>query len=658
MMNKKFFWKLTGITLLFSLIFHSCRQESILSQQDEQSKQNEFVINLLNKQDIENKKSLFNKINELKENKFKRSNLFAKNSSIQDSILEGAIIETDKIVEITNGDKVTYTFPVSRTFPNNKVENLVLKKNLDSTYSGVLIQYSLTPQEMQQVSVGQSVNLTSKVKIFRIEQINIAARIQTDTVGCLEITWETGYCASGQHNASNADQCQLASGVPDPSIISIVDTCEPAVPTTDISDGYSPPGGGSSSGGGAGSGSSNTNPYNTYIFMSFDDMYLLCDSNDAQCFQNVADIEMTHNFLSSLGLPGMTLEGYTPIFNLVKSYLISGSQLDLAGKVTLVGNWMRRQDNSTDQKSLSNYKVAHWALQILMEDDTLDYQNFFNRVDALELALEQNPNLLLEMDCDQLQFWQDVAMHQIPQSVINKLENIPNQNGYWSEWNITDLDDGAGARVNMDLFPVKITSLPNKPGTNQKYTPAEFFDFFRKNINLFAEKFIPIEDNNYNIHDTVLWNSSNPLGALIHIEIFPDNGTVVCSGFSTNTWIFSTVKAPLSWSYDGIHPVAGNRAFSFYTDPNDDSITIYTRGVDRLANYWDDDTPIINFLMESAAFKGADNLWHGMQQKLRTHVKDNGGSANIVPSVKNRPNYNKIKKYLKNQAPLSSSGCN
>lgn len=144
-------------------------------------------------------------------------------------------------------------------------------------------------------------------------------------------------------------------------------------------------------------------------------------------------------------------------------------------------------------------------------------------------------------------------MHQIPSSVKSKLQNIKNQTGWWNNWETTDLDQGAGTGINMDLFPITINSLPNKPNTNVKYTPAEFFDFFRKNINLFAEKFTPIEDNYYNIHDTALWNSTNPLGALLHIDINPDDGTVICSGFNSNTWIFTTIKAPFGYAYDGVH---------------------------------------------------------------------------------------------------------
>lgn len=136
-----------------------------------------------------------------------------------------------------------------------------------------------------------------------------------------------------------------------------------------------------------------------------------------------------------------------------------------------------------------------------------------------------------------------------------------------------------------------------------------------------------------------------------------DNGTVVCSGFSSNTWIFSTMQAPLSWSYDGIHPVAGNRVFSYYTNPNDGSITIYTRGVDRFSVVEEDDTPIINLIMETGAFAVADGLWSDMQDKLALHINTNGGNAAPVQPIKNRPNYEGIRKYLRGEVPKSSLGC-
>lgn len=325
------------------------------------------------------------------------------------------------------------------------------------------------------------------------------------------------------------------------------------------------------------------------------------------------------------------------------------------------------QNTNSNETFITKWKkfepILTFADQFLQQNpDALNIEQIFVRIKDLDNALIQNHNLLLNIPCNQLDDWQAVATHQVPQSVKDKMQNIKNQTSWWSKWNITDIDDGQGARLNMDLFPVRISNMPNKPGTNQKYTPAEFFDYFRKNINLFAEKFTPIVDSYYGINDTALWFSDNPLGTLIHITIPGDNGTVICSGVSTNTWVFSTVEAPKGWSYDGIHPVAGNRFFSYYTNPNDGSITIYTRGVDRIStNVVDQGSNInnvVNYLQESTAFYLADQLWKGMQDKLSAYVNSNGGNANKVSETTYRPVYTKIKNYIKGNAPLSSLGCN
>jgi hypothetical protein len=106
-----------------------------------------------------------------------------------------------------------------------------------------------------------------------------------------------------------------------------------------------------------------------------------------------------------------------------------------------------------------------------------------------------------------------------------------------------------------------IETLPNKPGTNIKYTPKKLFDYFRLHINDFAEKFTPVVDINLGVNDIALWNSPNPLGALISIDIpvlgdtVHDDGTVICSGVSSNAWVFTTIRSP----WDHAHPVSGNR---------------------------------------------------------------------------------------------------
>ena len=383
-MKNTIYLKLTSAILLFVLLFNSCRQEGLQIEQEKLANESAFKITLLNSGDFETNKLLKNKIIDLKENRFKTNNsLVGKNSSIQDSILDGAIIETNKIIEITNGEKKTYTFPVSRTYPNNKVENLVLKKNADNTYSGVLIQYTLSAGDKQQASAGQAIDLTSKMKIFQIDQINVTSKIQTNVVGCLEIKWETGYCNSGQH-ASGSDSDCVVGGAPDPSIISISNLCddEPAIATTDYSDGTSIPGGGfggASGAGGGGSGPSSGNPYNTFIFSSTDDDFNPCADDDIQCAIDWSNQVYTINYFNSLGKVGTDLSAYSPIFFYVKSYLTAGSPENiLTERLNYIGNWFKLQDNSTDAKRLDNYKFSHWALRFFMNSDP-KYFNYFQQ---------------------------------------------------------------------------------------------------------------------------------------------------------------------------------------------------------------------------------------------------------------------------------------
>ncbi|MCX8533885.1 hypothetical protein [Chryseobacterium luquanense] len=674
-MKKTTFSKLAGLVILFSMVFQSCRQENLMIDQQQESKNN-YSISVLDGEQLKNKKFLAKEVGNIQKNFFKEINLNGKLTSPQDPLLDGAIIETQKVLEITNGTEKTYTFPISRTYPNSVIENLVLKENSDNTYSGVLMQYSLTKEEKEQYISGQTINLEGKIKTFSINNISLASKGGTYSYydGCWEYIYETHPCAGTEHHGVGAS-CPLA-GTPSQAqpntIIAAINHCGEESGGGGSGGGSTGPGGGGSSpgsgtiGGGSGGGGGSTqptSPYNTFMFISYDDMYLLCSEGDTQCAVNWANMSGTVSFLNSLGRNGMNLSGYTDIFMVVKNYLIannfsSTSQVFLSDRLNVVGNWFRAQDNTTEEKKLNNYKIATWALNLLMEEDTEDVSNFFNRIDALRIALIQNKNLLIDIPCSELDDWQLVAQHNVPQSVKDKLQNIKNQTSWWSNWQITDLDDGASTRINMDVFPIKINSLPNNPNSNQKFTPEEFFNFFRLNLNQFAEKFTPIVDSYYGINDTNLWNSSNPLGSLIHIEIPFDNGTVVCSGFGSKAWVFSTIKAPMSNGYDGVHPVAGNRLFGYYIDPNDSTMYLYTRGVDRVSQVATSSPNLANYLIVASAFYGADQLWTGMQSKVSKYINDNGGSANSLPAKTYRPNYTKVRNYLKGKAAITSLGCN
>lgn len=291
--------------------------------------------------------------------------------------------------------------------------------------------------------------------------------------------------------------------------------------------------------------------------------------------------------------------------------------------------------------------------------DTLDKEDIFNRIKALDLLLIQNPDALLDIQCQELPKWKTVANHPIPQSVKDKLKSI-NDKTHWYDTDATiqSLQGVKGKSVNMDLFEVKIETLPKKPNSNVRYTPKEFFDYFRLNINTFVDpnngSFTPIEDNYYNIHDTKLWNSANPLNVLISIYIpislgVYNNGTVICSGVNSDYWVFTTISSPWDWG----HPVSGNRFFGYRMEGN--TMVLYTRGVDRV------NLPVFNALdaKDNPAFQGADILWTGMQLKVAQFInkRESDGIALIPAAKKHRPDWANIEGYLKGIQTLNSIGC-
>lgn len=216
----------------------------------------------------------------------------------------------------------------------------------------------------------------------------------------------------------------------------------------------------------------------------------------------------------------------------------------------------------------------------------------------------------------------------------------------------------------MDFFPIKITQMPKKSNGIQ-YTQKELFDYIRLNINDFFDElsFTPVVNQNYNLNETALWNSSNPLGAILSINIDPDAGSVVCSKYNpaTGEWYFTTLEVP----WDGTHPVSGNRAFGYYTDV-DGKMVIYTRGVDRFGfgtHMLGDIGGTAEMVAQAIAFSAADEKWQNFQQKVANFVNQghsNGfnGMSNVITPKKYRPFWNEVINVLNGTQPISTLGCN
>src|SRR5690606_30856937 len=131
--------------------------------------------------------------------------------------------------------------------------------------------------------------------------------------------------------------------------------------------------------------------------------------------------------------------------------------------------------------------------------------------------------------------------------------------------------------------------------------------------------------------ETDLWNSSNPLGAVVKLDIslyngpggniLSNEGVVVCADLNSNYWRYMTLEVP----YDSNHLVSGTRQFGIEQMSNG-SYNIYVRGVDRFNSRIQEAS--INLFTDPFTF--ADNLWESFQEKTNDFINNFGGTSSIT----------------------------
>jgi hypothetical protein len=279
-------------------------------------------------------------------------------------------------------------------------------------------------------------------------------------------------------------------------------------------------------------------------------------------------------------------------------------------------------------------------------------------IDELSNLIEDNPFALLDIDCSQIQQWQTLAQNTASQEILDKIDGLPSS--IFNDFEIQSLENANGSVVNMDYFPVKISTLPNKPGTNpvEQFTADEFLDYFRRNINDFVagggSTFQPYCQNvspSICQEETNLWNSPNPTGAIMYLDIPADDGVVICSEYQSDYWFFMTINAP----YAGNHPVSGTRQFGYEIN-NDGSYNFFVRGVDRIDSLINE--LLIASITNADPLLGADFLWYNFQENMKNFTNENGGVSTIPSATTNRPDWIKVKDVLLGNRPISDLGCN
>ncbi len=214
------------------LSFYSCRQESLLQDNDFYNNQSKYRVYTINKQQVKNDFFLYDKVAVIQSMIFgKTGKSFGKYiaKSNQDSLLTGAVIGINKVLVVENNGEKTYTFVLKRNYPTSKTENLVLKKNPDSTFTGKLIQYDLTLKERELFNAWHSIDLKDRVKVYNVENLNIpssANRVGSVSFGCFTVLYEDGTCSGEEHHVYGDTDCPLI-GTPQqagaPRILSITE---------------------------------------------------------------------------------------------------------------------------------------------------------------------------------------------------------------------------------------------------------------------------------------------------------------------------------------------------------------------------------------------------------------------------------------------------
>ncbi|MDN5477685.1 MAG: hypothetical protein L0G39_12190, partial [Chryseobacterium sp.] len=599
--------KLNSLMLLaLVLLLFSCRTEILNDETTAASpEKNKFQLTSkrISLDQSPHKLSLLPEINKI-ETELKKSKQNAFGKTIDH--VDGVSIDTEHVIYIENGPNYhTYTFNIKNT-PSSLLQNLVLTPLPDGSYKKLIFTYNFTDAEKLNIFKGIPVDTKGKTSITDLNNPAISSKAG----GCVyaeETIWHE--CSEGIHNESNLAEWALCTASAPPSVYTIAYwNCAGGNGSSDGGNGSNP--GNDNGGNGPGSGSgcvadafeNPTDPVNSPGPCSGG---VPTQPNISTSFAWF--LYYLPNDLGSVISTNQISEFYQGF----KAYYDANANNSQAIDFIMWGLQFKKDNPNVSWEQFQ--PMLTFAQNFLQQNpNTINPEQIFTRLKELDDALTQNPNLLLDIPCNQLPEWQTLVNHPIPQSVKNKIFQVNGNTGWFSSAVIQNLDYSNSFTINMDVYPVKISNMPEKsPGV--KYTPAEFFDYFRKNINDFTDvnhgKFYPVVEPYYGIDDTSLWFSNNPLGSLITIKIPADNGTVVCSGWGNQAWIFTTVKSP----WDGEHPVSGNRLFGYSVDASGDMI-IYTRGVDRFTTKISNNA--LQYTAESFGYSEAKKMWKTMQQKV------------------------------------------
>lgn len=509
-----------GVSLFF---FSSCEKDDTFDENISTVQKSNVIAKRVTLNEIKENQTLKRSLDKIEKqfDYFKKGNEFSKINSTNNlfSIL------TDEILQVTTDSTEAYTFRIETpTHSNSAFENFVIEKRNDSDYDFYIYRYKRLELEENTVFtylitkelVGEDqINLGGFQDVFAFKVFYDSSRdcyysLELNfSCDCLILRWlecESGGGGSGGGGGggSSGGSTGGSTGTGSGSTggtggLGGNNGGEFGDDSGDYTGGGYGGSGGSSGGSGgpnsgSGSGGSTIGVLPSPLDLAIDNFFNNLTDEQEECLNTTPQLSKD-----------------------VRTYLVNN-----------IGTYL--QDEGTPSTNPQDFATLAMEAVCNSSNNINNLSEYIaSEIDSLT---NSNPFLLLEIDCNQIENWQTLAQHTAPQSVQNKINNLPSN--WANDFEIQPLDEANGTVVNLDYFSVNIASLPNNPATGQQFTANGLLDYMRRDFNNFVEgsTFEPYcEIPSMCQTETDLWNSNNPIGSIIYIDIPGDDGVVVCTEY-------------------------------------------------------------------------------------------------------------------------------
>jgi len=536
------------------------------------------------------------------------------------------------------GDKHTYSFSIYRTYPVEKIENLLLVYNDDEEYDAFILEYDITNEAFENNSPIESNVVVTPIDfdhtLFNKKTYAARTMCSWDIV----LTW-----------TADLGGCDCSFWV---TTIENV-TCNGG-------------GGGSGTSGTGGTGGSNSGTTGGHGGPSY-------SSGTPIVPKRPSPLELAINsFFNSL-----TDEE--------KDFLDNNNLVKEEIKKFLSKNYTPNTSLEDSTETNNSFNFVRDFLNVAIEIPTAK----FKRYEELMELIKDNPFVLLE-DCIQqnglnIANYQQLYDHTLPQSCKDRLD------GLGVNFQDQPLNTGNAAVANVDYYGVEVTTNPDFNGDGNPDSNADVYQKYREDFGELAsggkDNFqfscdvpnnstdtgdITWEFSPYFSQDLTNWNSSNPLTTIFKIEaganmpgvfdwltnLSEDDGAIMISAYTPNYWIGSTIATEFS----GTQPFSGNRQWGWLINQNN-KLELFARAVDiaRVSAF-----TRYNLLAgspsaeckEDTYYNIGEETWSNLQNEIKQWINDNDGQAEVIPKTAIRFDKTKLKELLESNETIDEINCN